>query len=42
MMNKSKMTRFLTLSLAIAAFVLVSGSFTQIRHNATRFKKSSG
>ena len=29
MLNKSKMTRFLSLSLAIAAFVLVSGHFAQ-------------
>ena len=34
MMNKSKMTRFLSLSLAVAGFVLVGGHFRRkLKHN---------
>ena len=38
MLNKSKMTRFLSLSLAIAAFVLVSGHFAQTNAQVDPFK----
>jgi len=38
MLNKSKMTRFLSLSLAIAGFVLVSGHFAQINAQVDPFK----
>ena len=39
MMNKSKMKRFLILSLAVAAFVLVSGSFAQAQKERDPFQK---